>query len=403
MTRLPFASLAFTALVLTVLTACAGAPRTHRPTQAVASPPNERPRPRAVGVPFEGTPGPLNAITDVAGVEVGHCTVIECEGAHAVRTGVTAVLPRGVANQSAVFGGWHSLNGNGEMTGTTWLAEGGVLEGPVMLTNTHSVGVVRDAVIRWALAHRKTDPSGEYCWSLPVVAETWDGRLNDINGFHVTPEHAFAALDNARGGPVAEGNVGGGTGMVCHGWKGGIGTSSRRLAASDGGFTVGVLAQCNYGRKELLRIAGVPVGAMLVDAARGEPKRREDGSIIVVVATDAPLLPHQLRRVAQRATLGLARMGSTSGDGSGDLFVAFSVANAAAAYMAAPGNVTMLPNGMLDPIFDATVQATEEAITNALFAARTMTGRDGTTIEELPTDAVLAILREHGRLEPACR
>ncbi|MFY9345917.1 MAG: P1 family peptidase [Planctomycetota bacterium] len=393
------AALATTAVLMS-LAACAVATPAEAPARSNTASANERPRPRAVGVPFEGTPGPCNAITDVAGVQVGHCTLIDGEGPRAVRTGVTAVLPRGTANASAVFGGWHALNGNGEMTGTTWLEEGGVLEGPVMLTNTHSVGVVRDAVTRWALAHGKTDPSGEYSWSLPVVAETWDGRLNDINGFHVTTEHAFAALDNARGGPVAEGNVGGGTGMVCHGWKGGIGTSSRRLTASDGGFTVGVLAQCNYGRRDLLRVAGIPVGQQLVDAARRE-KSRDDGSIIVVIATDAPLLPHQLRRVAQRATLGLARMGSTSGDGSGDLFVAFSVANAEAAYAAARVDVTMLPNGMLDPVFDATVQATEEAIVNALFAARTMTGRNGNTVEELPIDRVLSILREHGRLVAA--
>ena len=365
------------------------------------------PRARDLGVPFDGDPGPLNAITDVAGVIVGHTTLISGEGKlHVgqgpVRTGVTAVLPRGLESMNVpVFAGWYSLNGNGEMTGTTWVEESGNLEGPVMITNTHSVGVVRDAVIKWRVTHGGPDDSG-YWWSLPVVGETWDGWLNDVNGFHVKPEHALHALDVAAGGPVEEGNVGGGTGMICNGFKGGIGTSSRRLSQADGGYTVGVLVQCNYGRRQNLRIAGIPVGR---EIPAPEPYTfvpsdvAERGSIIVVVATDAPLLPHQLKRLARRVPLGLGRNGSLSGDGSGDIFIAFSTANKPTPGVAGVRDLKMLPNESLDPMFAATVTATEEAIINAMVAARDMTGVDGHRVIALPHDRLREVLRKYNRLQ----
>src|SRR5437879_6833643 len=326
-----------------------------------------KPRARDLGVPFDGTPGPLNAITDVKGVEVGHTTLISGNGplkvgVGPVRTGVTAILPRGKDSKDSVFAGWFTLNGNGEMTGTTWMEESGFLEGPVMITNTHSVGVVRDAVIAWRVKHGPPDEQG-YWWSLPVVAETWDGYLNDVNGFHVKPEDAFHALDTAHGGAVEEGNVGGGTGMICNEFKGGIGTSSRVIDSKYGGYTVGVLVQCNYGRRSQLRIAGVPVGKEIPDHTVWND---DVGSIIVVVATDAPLIPTQLKRLAKRVSLGLGRNGSYSGDGSGDIFIAFSTANPGAAVSQGLPHLTMLPNGQLDPLFLATVQATEEAIINAI-------------------------------------
>src|SRR5277367_4406276 len=294
-----------------------------------------KPRARDLEIPFDGTPGPLNAITDVAGVTVGHTTLISGEGKLEVgkgpiRTGVTAILPRGNNSMmDPVFAGTFSQNGNGEMTGTAWVEESGFLEGPVMITNTHSVGVVRDAVIQWRVTHGQPDASG-YWWSLPVVAETWDGWLNDINGFHVKPEHAFHAIDSAHSGPVEEGAVGGGTGMVCSGYKGGIGTSSRRLSEKEGGYTVGVLVQCNFGSRQNLRVAGIPVGREISseDPYAYQPSKiSEQGSIIIVIATDAPLISSQLKRLARRATLGLGRDGSISGNGSGDLFIAFSTAN----------------------------------------------------------------------------
>src|SRR5712692_2828834 len=294
--------------------------------------PPAKPRARDLGVPFDGTPGPLNTITDVAGVTVGHTTLMSGEGKlqvgkGPVRTGVTAVLPRSKDSMmNPVFAGWWSLNGNGEMTGTTWVEESGFLEGPVMITNTHRVGVFRDAVIQWRVAHGQPDPTG-YWWSLPVVAETWDGWLNDINGFHVKPEHAFHAIDSAHSGAVEEGSVGGGTGMICNGYKGGIGTASRALSAKDGGYTVGVLVQCNYGSRMNLRIAGVPVGREIPseDPSAFMPSDvAERGSIIVVVAPDVPLVAHQLKRLARRVSLGLGRNGSISGNGSGDIFIAFS-------------------------------------------------------------------------------
>ncbi|HET9408885.1 MAG TPA: P1 family peptidase [Candidatus Sulfotelmatobacter sp.] len=353
-----------------------------------------KPRARDLGVPFDGVPGKFNAITDVKGIEVGHTTLIADEGAHAVRTGVTAVLPRGKDSNDPVFAGWFTENGNGEMTGTTWVEDSGFLEGPVMITNTHSVGVVRDAVIAWSLKHHGVDKDG-YSWSLPVVAETWDGYLNDTNGFHVKAEDAFHALDSAHGGLVEEGNVGGGTGMICNEFKGGIGTSSRVLEAKYGGYTVGVLVQCNYGQRDQLRIAGVPVGREI-----GGAKVWDDdvGSIIVVVATDAPLIPTQLKRVVRRVTLGLGRDGSYSGDGSGDIFIAFSTANAKAASADGVHSIAMLPNDRINAIFLATVQATEEAVINAMVAAQTMTGRDGHKVEALPHDQLQQILKKYNRL-----
>jgi len=365
-------------------------------------------RARSLGVPFDGTPGPLNAITDVAGVLVGHTTLISGDGKldvgkGPIRTGVTAILPRGQDSQSnPVVAAWFAQNGNGEMTGTAWIEESGFLEGPVMITNTHSVGVVRDATIQWRVTHGAADATG-YWWSLPVVAETWDGWLNDINGFHVKPEDAFHALDTAHDGAVEEGSVGGGTGMICNGYKGGIGTASRRLNPKDGGYTVGVLVQCNYGTRENLRIAGVPVGREIpapTPYAFIPSDITEHGSIIVVVATDAPLLSHQLKRLAHRVTLGLGRNGSISGNESGDIFIAFSTANSGAAASEHVVDLKMLPNDSLDPIFRATVESTEEAIINAMVAATDMTGVDGHRVIAIPHDQLRAVLKKYGRLAP---
>ena len=357
------------------------------------------PRARDLGVPFEGTPGPLNAITDVSGVTVGQVTLIEdLDGDRRVRTGVTAILPRGrMSLLSPVYGGWFALNGNGEMTGTTYLDEMGQIDGPIMLTNTHSVGVVHDAVIAWRVRAGPADASG-YWWSSPVVAETWDGDLNDINGFHVRAEHVDRALDGAAGGPVAEGNVGGGTGMVCHEFKCGIGTASRRVEIADHSYVAGSLVQANYGTRETLTIAGVPVGKNLpVDASRAPAPGGDSGSIIVVLATDAPLLPHQLERVARRAALALGRMGSFAGNGSGDIFIAFSTANAEALSGVPVAHSTSLANDGLDPLFLAVVQATEEAIVNALVAARDMQGTDGNVAKALPHAELVTLLKRYGR------
>jgi D-aminopeptidase len=358
-----------------------------------------KPRARDLGVPFDGDPGPNNAITDVKGVEVGHTTLISGSGKLVVgkgpvRTGVTAVLPRGKDSLDPVFGAWFTLNGNGEMTGTTWLEDSGFLDGPVLITNTHSVGVVRDAVIAWRIKHAPPDANG-YSWSLPVVAETADDDLNDMNGFHVKPEDAFHALDTARGGAVDEGNVGGGTGMICNEFKGGIGTASRVLPAKLGGYTVGVLVQCNYGRRSQLRIAGVPVGREIPE----HTVRDEDiGSIIIVVATDAPLIPTQLKRVVRRASLGLGRDGSFASDGSGDIFISFSTANPGAAATTGVHDLKMLANEKLNPIFLATVQATEEAVINAMVAAETMTGANDLTVYALPHDKLRDVLKKYNRL-----
>jgi len=358
-----------------------------------------KPRARDLGVPFDGMPGTYNAITDVKGVEVGHTTLISGEGKLVVgkgpvRTGVTAIHPRGKDSNDAVFAAWFTLNGNGEMTGTTWVEDSGFLNGPVMITNTHSVGVVRDAVIAWKVKHGSPDMEG-YWWSLPVVAETWDGYLNDINGFHVTAQAAWHALDSAHSGPVAEGNVGGGTGMICNEFKGGIGTSSRLVHTAEGDYTLGVLVQCNYGSREQLRIAGINVGREIPEHTVWD---KDVGSIIVVVATDAPLIPTQLKRVAKKVSLGLGRDGSYSGDGSGDIFIAFSTANPGAVGSKGLHSLTMLPNDALDPIFLATVQATEEAVVNAMVAAETMTGINGRTVIALPHDRLREVLKKYNRL-----
>jgi D-aminopeptidase len=362
-------------------------------------------RARDLGVPFEGTPGRHNAITDVEGVEVGHTTLIEGEGEikvgkGPVRTGVTAILPRGKKDIRPVFAGWFSVNGNGEMTGTTWVEESGQLEGPIMTTNTYSVGTVRNAVLAWLVEHFGAEmvdgKLGEDFGALPVVAETWDGDLNDIKGFHVKKKHAKDALDKAESGPVAEGNIGGGTGMTLFEFKGGIGTASRVLPKDAGGYTVGVLGQCNFGERQQLLVAGAPVGQ---DIPGKKKRAREKGSIILVVATDAPLLPHQLKRLAKRASHGLARTGSVSGNGSGDIFIAFSTANAKAARASKPVKVTMIANDDMDALFGATVQATEETIINALVAAKTMTV-GSTTFEAIPHDKLREVLKRYNRLLP---
>ena len=356
-------------------------------------------RARDLGIPFDGTPGQFNAITDVAGVEVGLVTLVSgtgklTTGKGPVRTGVTAVLPRGRESRDQVFGAWFTLNGNGEMTGTTWVEESGFLEGPVMITNTHSVGVVRDAVIAWQMQKQgKTFQP----WSLPVVAETWDGFLNDINGFHVKPEHVAQSLDQAASGPVAEGNTGGGTGMVAHGFKGGTGTASRRFDVGGKSYVLGVLVQANYGSRGGLTIAGVPVGREITDMLPGKVPA-DTGSIIVVIATDAPLLPHQLKRVVKRAALGIAKNGGIGGNSSGDIFIAFSTANPGAGKEEKMASVTMLPNDLINGVFAATVQATEEAIINAMVAAETMTGVDGNTVYAIPHDRLKAVMKKYNRL-----
>ena len=372
---------------------------------AAGAPAQTPTRARDLGVPFEGDPGPLNAITDVSGLEVGHTTILREEGP--VRTGVTAVLPRGRMSQVGVFANWFALNGNGEMTGTTWVSDRGILKGPVLITNTYSVGAVHEAAIAWAEANL-----GFRAWTLPMVAETWDGFLNDITGFHVRRQHVFAALDSARGGPVEEGSVGGGTGMRTFEFKSGIGTASRRVGTGGADYTVGVLVQSNFGRRPQLRIAGVPVGREIPDllpenpplpeAGPPAPRGGRDGSIIIVAATDAPLLPHQLKRLARRASLGLGRLGSISMNGSGDIFVAFSTANAeAVANESGEADLRMLANSDLNPLFEGVVQATEEAIVNSMVAARDMTGVNGRRIYAIPHERLREILRRYDRLEAA--
>jgi L-aminopeptidase/D-esterase-like protein len=381
-------------------------------------------RARDLGIPLDGTPGPLDAITDVRGVTVGHTTIIHGDGRLVpgkgpVRTGVTAILPRGRDDMSPVFAGWFSLNGNGEMTGTAWIDDYGLLFYPIAITNTNSVGTVRDALIEWGAARL---PDALHC-CLPVVAETWDGDLSDIFGFHVTKSHVFDAISAAKTGPVPEGSVGGGTGMQCLGFKGGIGTASRRLPGKAGGFTMGALVQCNFGLRDQLRIAGIPVGrevrveqpcydtrepldsALAPDRctrATGDavaaPRQTEHGSIIVVLATDAPLLPHQLKRIARRAALGIGRMGGIAGAGSGDLFLAFSTAPTGTADRRGVASVQMLSDDVIDPVYEAAVQATEEAIINAMLAARTMTGANWYRVPALPHDGLREVLRRHGRL-----
>ncbi len=368
-------------------------------------------RARDLGIPFVGITGELNAITDVKGVEVGYCTIIEGNGANIlgqgpIRTGVTAVFPRGKAKKfSPVYANWCSLNGNGEMTGTTWITESGFLETPIMITNTNSVGAVRQAVLKWYV---DTDwYSGEEWWyTYPVVAETYDGFLNDIYGFHVKEEHVLKAIKNAASGAVAEGNVGGGTGMTCLGFKGGTGTSSRIVNIEDSTYTVGVLVQANFGAKHNLSIAGVPVGMELMhiksEEYHGSPQsnRKEgDGSIIVIVATDAPLLPHQLKRIAQRVPLGVGNVGGRGENGSGDIFLAFSTANEDAFSRTETKSAVTLSNDMISPLFDATVQSVEEAIINAMVAAETMEGINGNKCHRLPHEATIEVLKKYNRHE----
>lgn len=398
---------------------------------AVSTSAQTRPRGRDLGIPFSGQTGPMNAITDVAGVAVGHVTRIEGEGKLVpgkgpIRTGVTAILPRPRGNWDPVFAATYNQNGNGDMTGINWIKESGFMEGPILLTGTHSVGTVRDAAVQWQIKNGR-----EFIFTYPIVAETFD-FLNDANGEHVKPVHAFEALDRAKPGRVEEGAVGGGTGMGCNGFKGGIGTSSRVLAAAHGGYTVGVLVQCNYGGD--LRILGVPIRREITDlgtctvlegplsrpwtagiprcpAATNTRGARTDngdtkagdhegrGSIIVIVATDAPLLPHQLERIAKRVSLGMGRLGSFAGNGSGDLFLAFSTANAGAAKPDGTPALVMLPNDRIDPLFGATIDATEEAVVNAMLGAQTMTGADGIRVFGLPGDRVVAAMKKYNRMK----
>ncbi len=366
----------------------------------------QKPRARDIGIPFNGTTGKFNAITDVKGVEVGYSTIIHGSGKNIrgngpVRTGVTAILPRG-RNNNPVYANWYSLNGNGEMTGTTWITESGFLEGPVMITNTNSVGVVRDAVLKWFV---KTGWYKEDFWyTYPVVAETYDGFLNDIYGFHVKESNAYEALDSAKSGYIKEGNVGGGTGMMCLGFKGGTGTASRVIKIKDSVYTVGVLVQSNFGGKQNLTISGVPVGKELKDTLNYEFKappsyQPGDGSIIVVVATDAPLLPHQLKRIAARVPLGIGIVGGRGENGSGDIFIAFSTANPNAFKREDFTKLDELPNDMINGLFNATVQATEEAIINAMVAAETMVGINGNKAYGLPHKLVIDVLKKYNRIK----
>lgn len=378
-----------------------------------ATPAGKR-RARALGVPFDGAPGELNAITDVVGVEVGYATIVRGEGSLVVgkgpvRTGVTAILPRGKAGLATpVFAGCHSLNGNGEMTGFLWIEEAGRLDGPITITNTHACGLARDASLRW-MVERGTPDMSE-AWGLPVATETYDGFLNDVNGFHVREAHVFEALDAAAGGPIEEGSVGGGTGMICYGFKGGSGTASRRVEAAGAAFTLGAFVQANFGAPEQLTIAGVPVGRRLKEAPAGVGDAGagvgdtgagvgDAGSVIGILATDAPLLPHQLRRLARRCGLGIARSGSIAAHGSGDIFLTFSTANAEAlAGEDAVRTADFVPDAALTPLFEAAVRAIDEAVVNALVANQSMTGRDGHSIRALPHDALRALLAEHKRL-----
>lgn len=366
----------------------------------------QKPRARDIGIPFEGTPGKFNAITDVKGVEVGYSTIISGTGKNIrgkgpVRTGVTAILPRGRQN-NPVYANWYALNGNGEMTGTTWITESGFLEGPIMITNTNSVGVVRDAVLKWYV--KKGWYQEDFWYTYPVVAETYDGFLNDIYGFHIKEENAWEALDSAKSGYLKEGNVGGGTGMMCLGFKGGTGTASRVFKVKDSTYTIGVLVQSNFGAKSNFTIAGAPVGKELKDTMNYEYKappsyQPGDGSIIVVLATDAPLLPHQLKRMAARIALGVGKVGGRGENGSGDIFIAFSTANPTAFQRENFTSLTELPNDMINPLFNGTVQAVEEAIINAMVAAETMEGINGNKAYGLPHKLVMDVLKKYNRVK----
>ena len=375
-------------------------------------PPLDNPDPRSIrardlGIAFGGRPGPFNAITDVEGVTVGMATILRGDGPLVVgqgpvRTGVTAIHPRGAENSDPVFSAWYALNGNGEMTGTTWVDESGFLETPILVTNTFSVGVVRDTTVRWMDETGYADPIAPGVWyTYPVVAETYDGLLNDIVGQHVTRAHVCQALDSADSGHVPEGNVGGGTGMICHGFKGGTGTASRIVDVDDWAYALGVLVQANHGSREFLTVHGLPVGREITDLEGSFGQAASDverGSIIVIVATDAPLLPHQLKRLARRVPLGIGRTGGQGGNGSGDIFLAFSTANPDAHRRAGLAQLTMLPNDRIGALFGAVIEATEEAIVNALVAAETMTGINGNTCHALPHDRLRTILRKYDRL-----
>ncbi len=367
----------------------------------------QKPRARDIGIPFNGITGKFNAITDVKGVEVGYSTIISGQGKNIrgkgpVRTGVTAILPRG-RNNNPVFANWYSLNGNGEMTGTTWITESGFLETPIMITNTNSVGVVRDAVLKWFV--KSNWYKEDYWYTYPVVAETYDGDMNDIYGFHVKESNAYEALNSAKTGYIKEGNVGGGTGMMCLGFKGGTGTSSRVVRIKDSNYTVGVLVQSNFGSKRNLTIAGVPIGKELKDTMNYEikapPAYRDEGSgsIIVVVATDAPLLPHQLKRIAARVPLGIGIVGGFGSNGSGDIFITFSTANPTAFQRKEFTKLDGMPNDLINPLFEATVQAVEEAIINAMIAAETMEGINGNKAYGLPHNLVIDLLRKYNRIK----
>lgn len=368
---------------------------------------SQKPRARDIGVQFEGTPGRFNAITDVKGVEVGHSTIIIGSGKNEigkgpVRTGVTAIFPRG-KKFNPVYANWYSLNGNGEMTGTTWVTESGFLETPIMITNTNSVGVVRDAVLKWFV---DTNWYGDDQWwyTYPVVGETYDGFLNDIYGFHVQEKHVYEAIENAKSGPVVEGNIGGGTGMLTLGFKGGIGTSSRKVKINNKTYTLGAIVQSNFGSKRNLTISGVPIGKELKDTlnlvfnAPPANKRQEgDGSIIVIVATDAPLFPHQLKRIAHRIPLGIGAVGGRGSNGSGDIFLAFSTANPKAFNRKNSGTVKTFPNDKISPLFEATVQVVEESIVNAMIAAETMEGINNNKAYALPHGKLMEILKKYNR------
>ena len=367
----------------------------------------QKPRARDIGIPFNGITGKFNAITDVRGVEVGYSTIISGQGKNIrgkgpVRTGVTAILPRG-RNNNPVFANWYSLNGNGEMTGTTWITESGFLETPIMITNTNSVGVVRDAVLKWFV--KSNWYKEDYWYTYPVVAETYDGDMNDIYGFHVKESNVYEALNSAKTGYIKEGNVGGGTGMMCLGFKGGTGTSSRVVRIKDSNYTVGVLVQSNFGSKRNLTIAGVPIGKELKDTMNYEikapPAYRDDGSgsIIVVVATDAPLLPHQLKRIAARVPLGIGIVGGFGSNGSGDIFITFSTANPTAFQRKEFTKLDVMPNDLINSLFEATVQAVEEAIINAMIAAETMEGINGNKAYGLPHNLVIDLLRKYNRIK----
>jgi L-aminopeptidase/D-esterase-like protein len=380
------------------------------PISGLADEMTVKPRARDLGIPFDGTPGPLNAITDLDGVEVGHATIIKGDGKlivgeGPVRTGVTTIFPLGKGGRNGVAAGRFVLNGAGQMTASDVIDEYGGFFGPIVLTGSLSVGSVTTSVINWSRDTIVDDYLAMIVRAVPVVAETWDGALSDVLGMHVKDEHVYHALNDAKSGPVAEGNVGGGTAMRAYEFKAGIGTSSRHLSATQGGYTVGVLVQTNHGKRNQLRIAGVSVGTEITDLMPEYPVHNDDqlsnarsNSIIIVIGTDAPLLPSQLERIAKRASLGLARTGSVASNGSGDLFIAFSTSNEIQLRPASLETFSFVPNAFIDPLFEATVQATEEAIVNAIIAGETMQGIDGRIIYAIPHDRLQSVLKKYNRL-----